>query len=176
MDINSRFLNTYNFLLNSRLVTNKADFAKKLGISNSMITDISKNRTKPGLSVLRNIVLNFPEINIEWLIAGEGEMLKKDVKSASTPVPNEGKTPRSLDQIDDSTPHNCEEYTGNVTPNRLKNVTPTVTPTPSTCPICAEKERVIESMEITIEALMDANQVLKDRLEDCLPKKQRKAG
>jgi hypothetical protein len=31
-------------------------------------------------------------------------------------------------------------------------------------------------MEITIEALMDANQVLKDRLEDCLPKKQRKAG
>lgn len=161
MDINNRFLEVYNLLLSSGRIANKGDFAKKLGVSSSIITDITKNRTKPGLTVLRNIVLSFPEINTEWLISGVGEIQKNIKKNAYTPYDYDDIDSISVRENDSTLYHKLP----NVSPKEPKNVSPAVSPTHENCPICAEKERIISSMEVTIDALLEANAQLKKRLD-----------
>lgn len=61
--------------MKEKKVSDKRDFATKLGISASMITEISKGRSSVGTSAIQNIVLQF-NINANWLLTGEGEMLQ----------------------------------------------------------------------------------------------------
>lgn len=47
-------------------------FSEKIGMSRAFVKNMNDEiSTKP----LRNILLMFPDINIKWLITGEGEML-----------------------------------------------------------------------------------------------------
>ena len=73
--VSSRFIVAYETLLKEKKVSDKRDFATKLGISASMITEISKGRSSVGTSAIQNIVLQF-NINANWLLTGEGEMLQ----------------------------------------------------------------------------------------------------
>lgn len=72
--ITDRFLIIYNHLLNTKKVDNLSDFAKKVGISASMMTEISKKRSKVGIKAIQNTVNRFPEINPDWVITGRGKM------------------------------------------------------------------------------------------------------
>lgn len=51
----------------------KSEFGRLCGVSNAYVTSLKKTI---GADVLRAISLNFPDLNIEWLLTGEGEMLK----------------------------------------------------------------------------------------------------
>lgn len=73
--VSARFIEAYETLLKEKKVSDKRDFATKLGISASMITEISKGRSSVGTSAIQNIVLQF-NINANWLLTGEGEMLQ----------------------------------------------------------------------------------------------------
>ena len=73
--VSTRFIEAYEALLKEKKVSDKRDFATKLGISASMITEISKGRSSVGTSAIQNIVLQF-NINANWLLTGEGEMLQ----------------------------------------------------------------------------------------------------
>jgi transcriptional regulator with XRE-family HTH domain len=53
----------------------KSDFGKTIGVSSSYVTSIRKSIDK---DKLRSIALNFPDLNINWLLYGEGQMLKKN--------------------------------------------------------------------------------------------------
>ncbi|WP_407512550.1 LexA family transcriptional regulator [Elizabethkingia miricola] len=75
-DITVRFLDVYNFLLNLNKTSSGADFAKKIGISVSMMNEILKGRTNAGINPIQKTVIEFPEINPEWLLIGNGEMLR----------------------------------------------------------------------------------------------------
>jgi len=81
-DITKRLLEYYNYLLENEIVANGNDFAKKIGISSSMFTEISKGRTNAGLNVIQKTVIQFRP-NVEWLLTGEGDMV--DEKHANTP-------------------------------------------------------------------------------------------
>lgn len=61
------------------------DFAKKLGISPASLSSILNNRTNPTANHVRAIHAAFPNINVAWLMFGEGDMLlhSTDEESAS---------------------------------------------------------------------------------------------
>jgi len=74
-DVTRRFLDLCNFLISQKIVNSASDFAKKVGISTSMMTELSKGRTNVGVKPLQNTVSLFSS-SAEWLLNGKGDMLK----------------------------------------------------------------------------------------------------
>lgn len=72
MDLNTRFL-----LVMKHLGYNKGDFAHKLNVSQAVISHISSGRNKPGTDLLLSLLSQFGEISADWLLLGNGEMLRQ---------------------------------------------------------------------------------------------------
>lgn len=85
--VSARFIEAYEALLDSKKVSDKRDFAAKLGISASMVTEITKGRSSVGTSAIQNIVSQF-NIDANWLLTGEGSMLQAGHKGAANAEPN----------------------------------------------------------------------------------------
>ncbi len=60
-------------LINNEGLTS-SKFADTIGVQRSSISHILSGRNKPSLDFIQKIMAAFPSININWLIAGEGEM------------------------------------------------------------------------------------------------------
>ncbi|MDY3362980.1 helix-turn-helix transcriptional regulator [Riemerella anatipestifer] len=58
-----------------------SDFADEIEVQRSSISHITSGRNKPSLDFIIKIKDRFPEIEWDWLINGEGEMLKTDKPS-----------------------------------------------------------------------------------------------
>ena len=57
-------------------ITNNA-FSKRVGVVPSMIGNITGGRQgKPSYELLEKIAMTHPTLNIEWLVRGEGQMLR----------------------------------------------------------------------------------------------------
>jgi transcriptional regulator with XRE-family HTH domain len=56
----------------------RQEFADKLKISNAVISHISSGRNKASMELIVNLLNSFPEIDTNWLIKGEGNMLGGD--------------------------------------------------------------------------------------------------
>ncbi len=74
-DITNRFIETYSCLIEMGQVSDKKEFAQTIGISSSMMTEISKGRSNVGMSAIQNIVKYF-SVSAEWLLTGAGNMFK----------------------------------------------------------------------------------------------------
>lgn len=61
---------------------NKSQFEKVLGKSTGYVNTLYKNQSVPGTEVIIKISDNYPEINLNWLLKGEGEMLKDEYPKA----------------------------------------------------------------------------------------------
>lgn len=59
------------------------DFANKLGISPASLSSIFTGRTNPTNNHVQAIHRAFPEINVNWLLFGEGDMLVSGAKDMS---------------------------------------------------------------------------------------------
>ncbi|MCP1250583.1 MULTISPECIES: peptidase S24 [Elizabethkingia] len=59
---------------------NKNKFYKEAGLSNGFLDKVRKDI---GSSKIEQILKAYPEINPDWFLTGEGNMLKKDVPSTS---------------------------------------------------------------------------------------------
>ncbi len=53
----------------------QAKFEKRIGVSNGFINNMRKSI---GVEKLENILREFPDLNREWLLYGEGEMLREN--------------------------------------------------------------------------------------------------
>ena len=51
-----------------------AEFAEKIGISTSSLSHIFSGRNNPSLDVVKRIHKSFPEISLNWIMYGEGNM------------------------------------------------------------------------------------------------------
>lgn len=51
-------------------------FADKIGVPRSTISHIISGRNNPSLEFVQKVLDNFPEIRTEWLVRGEGQMLR----------------------------------------------------------------------------------------------------
>ena len=74
MNLNDRFL----AVMRHFNLTNR-DFASKLGVSQGVVSHISSGRNGPGADLLVQLLTVFPEIDPEWLILGNGQMLKRNI-------------------------------------------------------------------------------------------------
>ena len=55
-----------------------AEFAEKIGISTSSLSHIFSGRNNPSLDVVKRIHKSFPEISLNWIMYGEGNMYATD--------------------------------------------------------------------------------------------------
>lgn len=69
-DIGIRLLTLYNQLKNTKQVKSQKDFAKKIGVSPSLITEIKNGRSRISAVKLRKITGEFSKYK-EWLITGK---------------------------------------------------------------------------------------------------------
>lgn len=60
-----------------------ARFADNIGVQRSSVSHILSGRNKPGLDFLNKILIAFPAISGDWLITGQGEMLKGNQTSGN---------------------------------------------------------------------------------------------
>jgi len=77
MEINDRLrILMDNFQLSS------SQFADKLEIQRSAISHLLSGRNKPSILILEKILKNFPDVDIEWLITGKGNIFKSAIEEA----------------------------------------------------------------------------------------------
>ena len=72
-EISARFIKAYNTLVEMGQISDKKDFAGKIGVSPSMVTEISKGRSSVGLTAIQNIVLEFG-VSADWVLTGRGDV------------------------------------------------------------------------------------------------------
>lgn len=60
-------------------VKNAKSFEEKCGLSNSYVANSKKGNGSIGSDMIAKIMLAFPQLNIEWLCSGKGEMLKQEM-------------------------------------------------------------------------------------------------
>lgn len=68
---------------------NRQDFVFKLGISNAVLSHLSSGRNKAGTDLVVQILTQFPDINPDWLILGNGVMLRSESKQSNEKLKNE---------------------------------------------------------------------------------------
>lgn len=73
-ELSMRFKQAYDYLLSNGFIAGNKDFAARIGVSTSMITEIFKGRSNVGATALQNIVSVF-NIDANWLFTGLGTMV-----------------------------------------------------------------------------------------------------
>ena len=62
------------------------EFAEKIGMTPQSLNNyLRKKSNNPG-NIIMGIVHHFPEINLEWLLKGDGEMIQKNVFTTEEPA------------------------------------------------------------------------------------------
>lgn len=78
-----------------------SEFADKIEVQRSNISHITSGRNKPSLDFLIKIKDSFPELQWDWLINGDGEMLKKIEPEIIQEKPKPSSLPDLFSLIDD---------------------------------------------------------------------------
>ncbi len=76
--MNKRFTDVLKFLISSREVRNQQDFCDIMGLATSYVARLKSGDRPISESIISQIGANFPQINGDWLLTGEGEMLKRE--------------------------------------------------------------------------------------------------
>lgn len=61
-----------------------SEFADEIDVQRSSISHITSGRNKPSLEFIIKIKSRFPELLWDWLVTGEGEMLKPELPETKT--------------------------------------------------------------------------------------------
>jgi len=88
MNENLRFISIIDELKSKGVIADYVQVAANLQTNKAGISDIKSGRKKLSIDLLRRMKLSYPNINIEWVIMGEGEMFHTD-----TPALNKPQTP-----------------------------------------------------------------------------------
>ena len=78
--MNQRVKDVVKELKKQRKIHSQADFAQEVGIGAVQLSEIVSGKRKISEYYVNKILTRFPEINKDWLVSGDGEMLK--MKSA----------------------------------------------------------------------------------------------
>ncbi len=76
-----------------------SEFADEIDVQRSSISHITSGRNKPSLDFLMKVKQRFHELEWEWLITGEGEMLKSTDKPEERPVETPVQKPTALPDL-----------------------------------------------------------------------------
>ena len=81
-----------NLLLKAKNITAR-QFAEEIGIQPSGMSHIMSGRNNPSLDFVMKVVRRWPEVNINWLMLGKGEMY------ASVPLNAQGQEHRDVEPV-----------------------------------------------------------------------------
>lgn len=83
------------FKIMTKVGMTQQDFANELGISPASLSSIFNGRTNPTNNHVRAIHRRFPDISVNWLMFGEGEMYDSAEEEAgqSSPLPSAAPSP-----------------------------------------------------------------------------------
>ncbi len=56
-------------------------FANRIGTSSAVISHIVSGRNKPNIDLINKLARALPNLNIEWLLLGKGQMVRDESKS-----------------------------------------------------------------------------------------------
>ena len=59
---------------------NQAQFADSIGVARASVSHILAGRNKPGYDFIQNMLKRYPDLNVEWLLTGQGKMYKSRTK------------------------------------------------------------------------------------------------
>jgi plasmid maintenance system antidote protein VapI len=78
-------------LKNRRVVHNYADFALQMGKPRSIISELLNGKRTISELFVHEMTTKFPQVNADWLLTGNGEMLKEEtqLQNAVTEQPQE---------------------------------------------------------------------------------------
>ncbi|MEJ8756672.1 helix-turn-helix transcriptional regulator [Pontibacter sp. H259] len=77
------------------LKLSSSQFADSVELPRAVLSHIMSGRNKPSLDVMLKLAAKYKEVNLEWLLLGEGEMLKKvanNPEPESVPKPAKSET------------------------------------------------------------------------------------
>lgn len=100
-------VNRINTILQAKNITAK-QFAEEIGVQPSGVSHILSGRNNPSLDFVMKVVRRYPEININWLMFGNGEMWVGNV------VPSVAQTVEVAPTISDVVVSNSEIKNGSV--------------------------------------------------------------
>lgn len=75
-DLKSRFFKAFEYLKEIEQIKNLQEFAEVIGTNKAGISDIKADRKKISLDNLTLLFEKYPQINVEWLLGGIGNMIK----------------------------------------------------------------------------------------------------
>lgn len=84
--INERVIEAINFILSSKIESNKAELAEKLGVKPAKFSEILNKRMKAGMDIIQKLCIDYG-VSADWLITGDGSMYR------SASVMNEASPP-----------------------------------------------------------------------------------
>lgn len=96
--VNQRFIEVINFLISEKKVPSKSFLAEKFGIKASKFSEILNERMNVGVDLL-SILTDDYNINAEWLLTGNGSMLKSGEDEPFIIDKEKRKEPFSLNQM-----------------------------------------------------------------------------
>lgn len=96
MNLNERISEIINY---SKL--SASEFADEIEVQRSNISHITSGRNKPSLDFLVKIKERFPELQWDWLIFGQGEMIKKPEEEVVIEKPKTPTLPDLFSLIND---------------------------------------------------------------------------
>lgn len=84
MDENIRFIAVLDELKARGIISGYVAVAEKIGTNKAAISDIKGCRKRLSLDLLRSLKSSYPEINLNWVIMGEGTMFISETPSNLT--------------------------------------------------------------------------------------------
>ncbi|MDR2293424.1 MAG: helix-turn-helix domain-containing protein [Prevotellaceae bacterium] len=107
-----------NFLNAEKL--SPARFADIIGVQPANISHIISERNKPSLDFIQKMLKSFPQLNVEWLITGDGKMYKTPKEQSlfndksndlflSTPKIDDANDYKISENIDENSVNNDEK-------------------------------------------------------------------
>lgn len=67
----------------------QSEFAETMNIVRASVSHILSGRNKPGYEFIRSLMQNYPNLNIEWLVLGQGKMYRiaEQIQQPKLPAP-----------------------------------------------------------------------------------------
>lgn len=79
----------------------QTQFAEHIGIAPASMTHIIKGRNKPSLDVISKILLSFEQVSPDWLLFGQGDMVrgKKSTIETSKQAEDNSREPLQIKEV-----------------------------------------------------------------------------
>ena len=75
-----------------------SSFADKIGVQRSSLSHLLSGRNKPSLDLILKIIAVFNEVDLYWILLGEGEIGKKTIRETKSPTLLENNSEKLIDE------------------------------------------------------------------------------